>query len=344
METVKFTGSTSAHATAEVSAVEPDKKGYAPSAALTEVRAKVAHLHDQKSNLRGILGLAADWFWVLFCMFIIHVLMSSSLPIALLVVGIVLCQILIGSRQRAFVNILHDASHSTWFSTAAWNERLQCFFAFPVLRTLAEYRKWHFLHHRHLNTALDPENDYRTRWLLNDTKSNIYMIFLVRPLIGYYTYDFIRYTFLGFFTGVSKEKYLFWAVVLAVVHFTGAWFFFFVAYIFPLFVFYPLFALVAESSEHTGTDKILDTDSVEVKTYKQAVRSTRTRLYTGFWNWLLHPHGDNYHIEHHFMAGIPSNCLHEVHTALKEANISLITSESIEETLRQMSCGKGFDN
>jgi fatty acid desaturase len=132
---------------------------------------------------------------------------------------------------------------------------------------------------------------------------------------------------------------VFWLSVLALVHFTNTWFFFLIGYVIPLFVFLPIFALISEASEHTGTDKILDTDSAETAKYIQDVRSSRTRIYNRFLDWLLHSHNDGYHVEHHFMASIPSHFLPIVHEELKKEGIDLIQSESLDETLRQMSSG-----
>src|SRR5277367_3108190 len=64
----------------------------------------------------------------------------------------------IGSRQHALVVLMHDGVHYRLLRNRRLNDWIsEVILAWPHLVTARQYRKNHFAHHRHLNTAQDPD-------------------------------------------------------------------------------------------------------------------------------------------------------------------------------------------
>lgn len=107
----------------------------------------------KKNNYRNVIALSFDWF-VIFSSILISVTFKNFL---IYLVAI----ILIGSRMRAFDNLMHEACHRSLFTNKFWNKWIACLFvAFPVFTSYTAYCNSHFKHHRNL---WDEENDPDTK-------------------------------------------------------------------------------------------------------------------------------------------------------------------------------------
>ncbi|MGS0645924.1 fatty acid desaturase [Staphylococcus hominis] len=81
----------------------------------------------KKNNYRNVIALSFDWFVIL--VYIVAI-------------------ILIGSRMRAFDNLMHEACHRSLFTNKFWNKWIACLFvAFPVFTSYTAYCNSHFKHH-----------------------------------------------------------------------------------------------------------------------------------------------------------------------------------------------------
>ncbi len=91
---------------------------------------------------RSTLALLADWTLIAAALILVHLS-----PIIFILPAL----IIIGSRQRALSNLVHDASHGNLFSSEKVNDSIaDLLAAFPTFDTVEAYRKSHLGHHRYL--------------------------------------------------------------------------------------------------------------------------------------------------------------------------------------------------
>lgn len=105
----------------------------------------------RKNNLHNSFCIITDWL-----MIVISVLLSIQYEH---VIVYLLAIIIIGSRMRAFDNLMHDASHRLLFKNKNYNKWIACIFvAFPIFTSYTAYCKSHFKHHKNLwDEQLDPD-------------------------------------------------------------------------------------------------------------------------------------------------------------------------------------------
>ena len=76
-----------------------------------------------------MIALLFDWF-VIFSSILISVTFNNI--------------IYLGSRMRAFDNLMHEACHRSLFTNKFWNKWITCLFvAFPVFTSYTAYRNAH---------------------------------------------------------------------------------------------------------------------------------------------------------------------------------------------------------
>lgn len=127
------------------------------NAILNELSSFREQLHSNKALYQPYLRLsvwqpirdiAMDWIAILLSVTAVQWNGWWSAPIFIT---------LIGNRQRALGNILHDAGHRNLHRVASINDHLTNLLVAPLLFVcLKTYRTTHFLHHLHLG---DPEKD-----------------------------------------------------------------------------------------------------------------------------------------------------------------------------------------
>ncbi|WP_051540967.1 fatty acid desaturase [Ahrensia sp. 13_GOM-1096m] len=199
-------------------------------------------------------------------------------------------------QMRALENIVHFGSHSNFCRNRPLNDLMtNCLAAWPMLQDVAQYRKFHSLHHGDYGSHDDP---CRARFEamgvncgdLNNSRKLIIAIFRWMPL---YVREFYRevktsHRQLAIFTIwhglVSITIYLTWdwqtaAVVL-------------LSWLICMFVVLPFLRSIAEFSEHD---------------YERAnnVKDTTFNNLGLMDHLLLHPAGDAWHALHHLYPVIP---------------------------------------
>jgi fatty acid desaturase len=93
--------------------------------------------------------LIFDWVIILVC----WVLFYQYQNLALFLVNL----FIIGTRQHALINGEHDASHGVLFKNQMLNKYISTFFcSWPLGHDWDNFKKYHLLHHRFLNTDFDP--------------------------------------------------------------------------------------------------------------------------------------------------------------------------------------------
>ncbi|UII33618.1 fatty acid desaturase family protein [Fulvivirga ulvae] len=237
--------------------------------------------------------------------------------------------IIIGSVQRVFANLLHEASHGLLSSNKRLNQILGTYFtSFLICHLLIPYKQTHLRgHHPYCgDEEKDPDYNFQIACGLYDTKEGYRMFFIkniVLSIIGYRTIEYIRYIYRDriFFdtSQLSEERtrkfrrerlqfFITWAVVFATVILSGVLLEFFLFWIIPLFTSYVTIGWLAEMAEHYPLPE----------SEKSELLLTRNRHGNMIENFIFGRHGDRYHLVHHLCPSIPCYKLREAHEVLRK--------------------------
>lgn len=130
-----------------------------------------------KSDVKGIFAIARDWLLIGLSISLAETLDN---PVATLIAIWI-----IGSQQYALGEVLvHEASHANLFKTRNLHWRLQPIFAWPFLKTVDGYRKWHLPHHTQFGTENDPIVPRYEELRKNFTRAKAFQIWFIEPLFG----------------------------------------------------------------------------------------------------------------------------------------------------------------
>ncbi len=229
---------------------------------------------------------------------------------------IVLAVIVLGGRQLGLAILMHEAGHESLFKTRELNGWLgQWLFAHPILADAEAYAASHREHHRYAGSEQDPDlPNYRAypvskasfaRKLKRDLTGRTGMRNLVGTLSG-------RSADLMMREGekpVSRVKGLVAnGVLFAVLAISGhAWLY--LLWVIAYVTTYPLFARIRQVAEHGNVTDLFDPDPR---------LHTCTTLANPLERLVLCPNHVNYHLEHHFVAGVPAYNLERFHRLLVE--------------------------
>ncbi|MGH9138644.1 MAG: fatty acid desaturase family protein [Acidimicrobiales bacterium] len=276
-----------------------------PSSALpAEIRSRARAL-SRRDNWQNFLYLGADWAVV------VAVVLAAERADWPMVTAAGL--VVIGSRQRALANMLHEASHRKLFRTRWLNDyvgELLC--ADPLFAGLSSYRADHVRHHRELWTQRDPDAvRYRRLGLAVLDYGQRTWRFGVRHILFPFTPAQVpRDIAIGVLNGTRLRRETlrlaaFWFVAGGVVALTGTWKLVVLYWIAPFLSTYQVIRYWAEMAEHAG----LSLDN----------RWLSTRSWTAGWitRSLLAPHADDlYHLAHHLYPSVPHYRLRALHEQL----------------------------
>lgn len=212
------------------------------------------------------------------------------------------------------VELQHQALHNTALPSRSWNRFFGFFLGLPVLVSFSDYQYSHLRHHRLLGTGDDREFFNYGYDRLTSLKPLLLHLFMVRHYID--VTGFILNAVIGRTKpSVTKEDmalkiraeyqwmafFIALAVAVSVVFKTTLllklWFI-------PLLVAIPTHALI-ELPEHWGREH----DTLDVR------ENTRTIRTSWFGTWFTN--GNNYHIEHHWLPGVPNDRFPEVHRRIQ---------------------------
>lgn len=253
----------------------------------------------------SVIAFATDWILIGISLFIA----TKGWPLAILSI------VIIGSRQRALSNLVHDASHRNLFSSPRMNDFIaNILSAYPMFETVNAYRKSHLMHHRFLgDLSKDPDSNSHLRYGFDDRnppqKRGIYFS-LLRNNRAWCDSVMGNWPQL---TRKDKSSIFIWWVLLATASLTfcgpTTTALFFGLWIVSRATTYHAIRIFAEFLDHTG----LNSETI--------LRFTRNLPHQGFWSALFHPHQDTYHLAHHVFMSIPHYRLREAHALLMRSDL-----------------------
>lgn len=272
-----------------------------------EIRRQLVRLR-RTDNWRNFAFLAYDWTLIAGAAVGAEAAKDGPLRWCVYLIAIVV----IGSRQRGLMNLVHEASHRKLFRNRAlndWAGRLLA--AFPLLASLEAYVCAHCRHHGFLG---DAEKDPKTKRY--DQLGLIVVPRKLREFVGKHLLKplllgHVPFNVLGAIDWKGEParervaRATFWIVMIPVIVLLGLTTQVVLYWVVPFLTTFQVIRYYTEMAEHAG----LDMDDPW----------TATRNWTGSFlaRWLLAPHyDDSYHLVHHLFVWIPHYRLGEAHRIL----------------------------
>lgn len=223
--------------------------------------------------------------------------------------------ILLPGRQLSLAVLMHEAGHRSLFERASTNRWVgQWLCALPTFADLDSYARGHLEHHRHAGTETDPDlANYR----LYPISRASFRRKILRDLTGQTGIKLLAAVIAGGAgivgrgqrknSGLLLKQLAAQAALFAVLTLMGiGW-----TYWLWLATFLTTFMLVIrlrQIAEHAAVPDLFDLDPR---------RNTRTVVAPWWQHFLLAPSFVNYHMEHHYMAGVPCYRLKDLRALLK---------------------------
>jgi len=247
-------------------------------------------------------------------------------PLVLLV-----CILIIGTRQHALFVIAHDAAHYLLYDNRLLNDVVGRTCAMLQGLSMCTYRVIHRMHHNNLYGALDPDTAlhggyprgraYLIRKLLKDvsglTAWKTYAYFLGgAPALNTSTNVALRP--LDDTSAKLRQEALhdrnmviaFHVLLLGAFAWSGYLVQYLVLWILPLVTVVQAILRLRAIAEHGAT-----TD------FSSPLTAARTNLAPAWLEWLIFPHQVNYHIEHHLYASVPHYNLRALHEEMVKRGV-----------------------
>ena len=256
-----------------------------------------------------------------------HVLSTWALTFGILslvgyfpsVLTLLFAWIVLPGRQLSLAVLMHEAGHGSLFKTKGLNTWVgQWLCALPTLGDLAAYARGHTAHHRLAGTDEDPDlPNYRAYPI---KKSSLYRKW-TRDLTGQTGFKLLAALATGAGSQMSKETvgssnlvakqvlvHLVFASILIALGVGWTWF----VWMGTFLTSYMWVVRLRQVGEHAVVPDLYDPD----------VRMNTRTVEAPFWQrFLLAPNNVNFHMEHHFMAGVPCYNLPKLRAILKSKGL-----------------------
>ncbi|AOJ79941.1 fatty acid desaturase [Burkholderia savannae] len=259
------------------------------------------------NNWRGPLELASDYLCIAAAVYATYWSMWCY-PLALLVIG---------SRQRALASLLHESCHKTFTRNRTLNNFFGRWLAgYPIFQSHRAYVKSHVLdHHTFLGDATrDPDYIHYIESGLFDVRDRLdfVMRFIVKTILLFNVGSYLKYLMTNRLGEISREKKELMGLVLTQAAIFMAFFVtvgllgYVLFWIVPIITTFQIIGWFSEISEHFPV----------IRTTRSTLTITRNRFPVLLERAFIGMHGDNYHLVHHLLAGIPFWNLRRAHTIL----------------------------
>ncbi len=235
------------------------------------------------------------------------------------VMTLLLAWIVLPGRQLSLAVLMHEAGHGSLFRTRGLNTWVgQWLCALPTLGDLASYARGHTAHHRLAGTDEDPDlPNYRAYPI---KKRSLYRKW-TRDLTGQTGFKLLAALATGAGSQMSKETvgssnllakqvlvHLVFASILIALGVGWTWF----VWMGTFLTSYMWVVRLRQVGEHAVVPDLYDSD----------VRMNTRTVEAPFWQrFLLAPNNVNFHMEHHFMAGVPCYNLPKLRSILKSKGL-----------------------
>ena len=216
---------------------------------------------------------------------------------------------------------MHEGAHGLIVNNTKNNNLLsQWICAFPVWSDTYGYRHYHLAHHRHTQTADDPDLSLSKPFPVNKLSFIRKVLRDIFGITGFVQrYELIFKTLLTKDTkkddgkrisGFQSKNTLFGILISNIIIFisfsaVGQWWYYFAFWLLPLLTFFQLFLRIRNIAEHAGVkDNCNDFNNART-TYANILERT-----------FVAPYYVNYHLEHHLLMFVPCYKLKEAHELL----------------------------
>ena len=252
---------------------------------------------QRPSAFKSLVALGFDWACILAAWALV---LWAPLHLALLTVP--LAVLLMGARQRALGNLLHEAGHKMLCGSRGLNDHLaDLAVGIPTLSPVRCYRAKHLKHHAHLGVAeSDPDFIHAEEDLQGTAWSLFARHFFDRGM-------FLSNLFGNWGSLSARERVaaaVWWALLLGALALAagpaGALVFAVLWIVARMTVFHGI-TVFREISDHVG----LQPGSV--------LGFTRNSPHKPVLSFFLHPHENNYHLTHHLAPTVPFHRLRAAH-------------------------------
>lgn len=269
--------------------------------ARTESLNQQVKLLSEQNLLKSLSHVLFDWAVIAAIIFVVE--SAFSIPLYILAV------MLIANRQHGLLILMHDASHFRFSRNRKLNDMVaELFTAWPLFIRMLAYRERHLAHHKHTNTALDP--DFRSERY--PQKRGQILKMLIRDALALNTLEqFREIKRLSVQTSVSYKRFrlLFYVVLFSGITLLGVWPEFLMYWIVPAFTWLKVCLRLRSVADHTGLQA------------KPAPFDTRTVVPNLFDRLFLAPHSSSYHFGHHNYAAVPCYNLKKLHALLMKSDM-----------------------
>lgn len=253
-------------------------------------RCALQQLH-RRSPWRGILALAFDWA-------IIFLSFATVLQFGLILAPLAL--VMIGTRQRALVVLVHEGAHRALHPNRWINDMLAKYCAcLPMFLDYSVFCARHGEHHRYLGNPdkdtdfLHSEEDMSRGWW------HIYQKQLV---------SFDNWLSSGLIGGLGSTNWshrcqvgFWWLALLAIIAITSS--------THAALTFALLWMLARTIIHHATISFVIISDHVGLRPGASILNFARNHSHVSPLRWLIHPHANGFHLTHHLLPGLPFHSL-----------------------------------